>query len=99
MCRNLNLKECEDETHTPEMGTWEPSGTLESSEFVCKGQNTSHWGVHYIIGKLSKCRCQFDSRPLKVENRLNLDACRWSETHHWKAFNESYNFALDLVSI
>jgi hypothetical protein len=22
-CRNLTLKECEDETHTPEMGTWE----------------------------------------------------------------------------
>jgi hypothetical protein len=50
-------KECEDETHTPEMGTWESSGTPESSEFDCKGQNTSHWGVFLIIGNLLKCRC------------------------------------------
>ncbi len=51
------LEECEDDTHTPEMGTWEPSRTLETLEFDCKGQNTSHWGVLYIIGKLSKCKC------------------------------------------
>ncbi len=36
------LKECEDETHTPEMGTWELSRTLETSELDCRGQNTSH---------------------------------------------------------
>jgi hypothetical protein len=24
----------------------------------CRGQNTSHWSVPYIIGKLSMCRCQ-----------------------------------------
>ncbi len=41
-CRNPTLKECEDETHIPEMGTWESSGTPKSSEFDCKGQNTSH---------------------------------------------------------
>jgi len=95
-CRNPTLRECEDETHIPEMGTWESSRTPETSEFDGKGQNTSHWGVPYIIGKLSKCRCrkwarmghldicstsygkkkgrksnwQFDSRPLKVRNRL-----------------------------
>jgi hypothetical protein len=57
-CRNPTLRECEDETHTPEMGTWESFGTLETSEFHCKGQNTSHWGVLYIIRNLSKCRCR-----------------------------------------
>jgi hypothetical protein len=56
-CRNPTLRKCEDETHIPKMGTWESSWTLESSEFDCKGQNTLHWGVLYIIGKLSKCRC------------------------------------------
>ncbi len=56
-CRNPTLRECEDETNTPEMGTWEASRTPESLEFDCKGQNTSHWGVLYIIGKLSKCKC------------------------------------------
>ncbi len=35
------LEECEDDTHTPEMGTWESSETPETSEFDCKGQNTS----------------------------------------------------------
>jgi hypothetical protein len=42
---------------------------------------------------------QFDSRPLKVGNRLDLGACRWSKTHRWKTLNESYNFGLNLVPI
>jgi len=116
---------CEDETHIPEIGTWESSGTPETSEFDFRGQNTLHWGVLYIIEKLLKFRCrkwprighldiyntsygkkkgresnwQFDSRPLKVENRPDLGACRWSATHCWKALKESYNFALDLITI
>jgi hypothetical protein len=40
-CRNPILKECEDDTHTPEMGTWESFETPENSELDCKGQNTS----------------------------------------------------------
>jgi hypothetical protein len=35
----------------------ESQWTLEHSENDCKGQNTSHWGVFYIIWKLLKCRC------------------------------------------
>ncbi len=42
LCRNPTWMECEDETHTPETRTWESSGTPETSEFDCKGQNTSH---------------------------------------------------------
>jgi hypothetical protein len=45
------------ETHTFEMGTWESSGTSETSKFDCRGQNTLHRGGLYIIGKLWKCRC------------------------------------------
>jgi hypothetical protein len=116
---------CEVATHTPENGTWESYGTPENSERDCKGQNTSHWSVHYTVGKFLKCRClkwprmshldicstsygrkkgresnrQFDSRPLKVRNRPDSGACRWSVTHHWKALEESYNFGLDLVPI
>jgi hypothetical protein len=40
------------------MGTWESFGTPETSEFDCRGQNTSPWGIPYIIGKLSKGRCR-----------------------------------------
>ncbi len=124
-CRNHTLRKCEDETHTPEMGCWESSETFDTLEFDYRGQNTSHWGIFYIIGKLSKCRCrkwaqkshldicstsygkkkgresscQFDARPLKVRNRPEPDAYRKSATHRWKALDESYNFALDLVPI
>jgi hypothetical protein len=121
----LLWEECEDETHTLEMGTWESVGTPKTSEFDCKGQNISHYGILYIIEKLSKCRCrkwasmshldicntsydkkkgresnwQFDSRPLKVGNRPDPGACRWSATHRWKALDESYKFALKLIPI
>jgi hypothetical protein len=71
-CRNPILRECEDETHTPEMGTWESSGTFKISEFDCKGQNTSHWGVLYIIGKLSKFKCR------KWARMSYLDICSTS---------------------
>jgi len=61
-CHNVSQphfwKECEDDSHTPEMGTWESSGTPKTSEFDCKAQNTSPGGVLYIIEKLSKCRCR-----------------------------------------
>jgi len=93
---------CEVATHTLENGTWESSGTPKNSKRDCRGQNTSHWDVLYIVGKVLKCKCpkwprmshldicstsygrkkgqesnwQFDSRPLKVENRPDSGACR-----------------------
>jgi len=42
---------------------------------------------------------QFDSRPPEVRNWPNPDACKRSATHRWKALDENYNFALDLVPI
>jgi hypothetical protein len=42
---------------------------------------------------------QFDSRPLKVGNRPNPDACKRSATCRWKALDKSYKFALDLIPI
>jgi hypothetical protein len=36
-CRNPTLKDCEDDTHTPKMGTWESSETLKNSELNCRG--------------------------------------------------------------
>jgi hypothetical protein len=71
-CRNLTLKECEDETHTPKVGTWESSKIPEISEFDCKGQNTLHWGVLYTIRKLSKCKCW------KWPHMGHLDICSTS---------------------
>jgi len=101
------------------------SGTLECWELDNKVQNTSHWGVLGVIGKVLKLRyrkwprtghsdiCspsygqkkgresnwQFDSRPLKVENRPFLDVRIESATRRWKALDEGYNFDSRLVPI
>jgi hypothetical protein len=131
VCKNKEVvatplwEECEDETHTLEMGTWESTGIPKTSEFDCRGQNASHYGVIYIIGKLLKRRCrkwahmshldicsisygkkkgwesnwQFDSWPLKVKNRPDPGACKWSATHRWKALDGNYKFALNLIPI
>jgi hypothetical protein len=119
------LEECDDDTHTPEMGTRESSGIVKNFKFDFRSQNTSPWSVLHVIGKLLKCRCrkwpfmshldiyitsygekkgresnwQFDSRPLKVGNRPDPGVCKWNATHCWKAFNESYKFASDLIPI
>jgi hypothetical protein len=46
-----------------------------------------------------KSNWQFDFRPLKVKDRPDFFVCKWCETYHWKALNESYNFVLNLISI
>jgi len=47
----------EDEIPTPKVGDLESSGTPEHLEFDNRGQNTLHWGVLGVIGKVLKCRC------------------------------------------
>jgi hypothetical protein len=47
----------EGEAHTPKSGNLESSGTPENSELELKGQNTLHWGVLGVIGKVLKSRC------------------------------------------
>jgi hypothetical protein len=72
-------------------------------------QNGLAWSIWTFVAQVmvqrramsqtAKLNWQFDSRPLKVRNRPDSCACRWSATHHWKALEESYNFGLDLVPI
>ncbi len=80
------LEECEDDTHTPKMGTWESSGTLETLEFDCRGQNTSPWGVLHVIGKLLKCRCR------KWPCMNHLDIC---STNYGKKKGRESNWHFD----
>ncbi len=42
---------------------------------------------------------QFDSQPLKVENRPLPDVCSRNATWRWKALDESYNFGSNLAPI
>jgi hypothetical protein len=66
------------------MGSHRPFEHLKTSYGQKKGRE-SNW--------------QFDFRPLKVRNRPNFRMCRWCATYRWKVLDESYNFALDLISI
>jgi hypothetical protein len=72
---------CEVATHTPENGTWKPSRTPRNSKFDCRGQNTSSWGVLYIVEKVLKCRCP------KWPCMSHLDI--WSTRYGWKKGRES----------
>jgi hypothetical protein len=55
--------------------------------------------ISYGQKKCRKSNCQFDSRPLKVRNCLDLLACKWCARYCWKFFDDGYNFALTLSSI
>jgi hypothetical protein len=66
------------------MGLHDPFGICNTSYGKKKNQE-SNW--------------QFDFRPQKVENRPNPCVYKWHPTCLWKALNESYNFALDLILI
>jgi hypothetical protein len=63
---------CEGEAHIPKSGKLEYSETPKNSEFDCRGQNTSHWGVLDVIGKVLKFRCP------KWLNMSHLDICSLS---------------------
>ncbi len=39
------------------------------------------------------------AESLKVKNRPDYLACRWRAKYCWKALDENYNFASDLMSI
>jgi hypothetical protein len=56
----------------PKMGLGSPPGLPKSLEHDCRGQNTSPWGVLYIVGKVSKCRCP------KWPRMSHLDICNTS---------------------
>jgi hypothetical protein len=57
------------------------------------------YNISYGRKKGQESNWQFDSWPLKVGNRLGPGMCRWSATCCWKALEESYKFALNLISI
>ncbi len=57
------------------------------------------WNTSYDQKKGQGSNWQFDSRPLKVEIRPDLLACRRCATYCWKVLNKIYNFILDCISI
>jgi len=74
-------RKCEVATHTPENGTWKSSETPKNSKRNCRGQNTSHRSVLYIVEKVLKCRCP------KWPCMSHLDIC--STGYGWKKGRES----------
>jgi hypothetical protein len=57
------------------------------------------WNTCYSQKKGRESNWQFDSRPLRVENRSDFLVCKWRVTYCWKDLEESYNFALGLILI
>jgi hypothetical protein len=53
----------------------------------------------YVQKKGRESNCQFDSRPLKVGNQSDSLEFRKYATYCWKALDEGYNFASDLITI
>jgi hypothetical protein len=72
-------------------------------KFTCpKWARIAHlniWNTSYGQEKGRESNWQFDSRPLKVGNKLDFLACRQHPTYRWKALDKSYSFALDLIAI
>jgi hypothetical protein len=82
-CRNPTLEECEDDTHTPKMGTCESSRTPETSEFDCRGQNTSPWGILHVIEKLLKYRCRKWPRMSHLDICITSDGKKKGRKSNW----------------
>jgi hypothetical protein len=55
-CRTPTLAKCGVKPNTWKSRELESSGTLECSELDSKGQNTLHWSVLGVIGKVLKCK-------------------------------------------
>jgi len=72
---------CEDETRTPKSGKLESSGTLKNLKLEFKGQNTLHWSVLHINGKVLKCRCP------KWPRMCHMDICSpsYGQKKGWKS--------------
>jgi hypothetical protein len=59
----------------------------------------STYNTSYGLRKGWESKCQFDSRPLKVRNRLDLHVCRGLATYFGQDLDKGYNFFLNLASI
>jgi hypothetical protein len=57
------------------------------------------WNTSYGQKKGRKSNWQFHFRLIKVKNQPDFLAHKWRATCHWKALDEGYNFALDLIPI
>jgi hypothetical protein len=66
---------------------------------MCSHDPLDIWNTSYGQKKGWESNCQFDSQSLKVRNRPDFLVCRHHVTYGWKALNEGYNFASDLVAI
>jgi hypothetical protein len=85
-----SVRECEDEDSHSQVsshfGKSKSQWTPEPSESNCRGQNTFHWRILYIIIKLWKCRC------LKWARMTHLDICN---TSYGKKKGQESNWQFD----
>jgi hypothetical protein len=94
-----------------QVGGWDPLGFLKMQSSIL-GVKTPRLEVFFISSERSwsvdvenglACAILTSRAQVMVKrrvgNRLDPGVCRWSATHRWKALEENYKFASDLVSI
>jgi hypothetical protein len=57
------------------------------------------YNTSYGKKKGQESNWEFDSQPQRVGNQPDPHVCKWRATRHWKALDESYNFASNLILI
>ncbi len=57
------------------------------------------WNTSYDQKKGRESNWQFDFRPLKVRNWLDLLVFKECATYRWNFFDKGYNFAFNLIAI
>jgi hypothetical protein len=67
--------------HTPK---WAPILGVGVPENDCRGQNTSHWGIFYIIKKLLKCKCVKCARMTHLDIRNTSYAKKKGRESNWQ---------------
>jgi len=80
-CRNPTLREVRG--HHSHSRKWS-SGTLETSEFDCRGQNTLHWSFFYTVEKVLKCRCSKWPRMTHLDIYMTSHGRKKGRESNWQ---------------
>jgi hypothetical protein len=97
-CKCAGQEECERMwgwklTIPSEFPFWEleSQSNPEPLESNCRGQNTLHWGVFYMIGKLLKCRCLKWARMTHLDIYNTSYAKKKGQESNWQFGSRPWN--------
>jgi hypothetical protein len=98
----LNFSECKSRGQNPSV--WKDFYIIEKVlkrrclQWACMS-HLDIWSTNYDQKKGQESNWRFEYWSLKVRNRPNFWACRQRAIYSWKALDQGYNFASDLIKI